>query len=44
MAFRGDPNIVEVYVSSLRRKLDAPFGRRTIQTVRGIGYRLVHDE
>jgi DNA-binding response OmpR family regulator len=43
MAFRGDPNIVEVYVSSLRRKLDAPFGRRTIGTVRGMGYRLVHD-
>jgi len=44
MAYRGDPNIVEVYVSSLRRKLDAPFGRRTIETVRGIGYRLVDDE
>jgi DNA-binding response OmpR family regulator len=44
MAYRGDPNIVEVYVSALRRKLDTPFGRRTISTVRGIGYRLVHDE
>ncbi|MFE5565846.1 response regulator transcription factor [Amycolatopsis japonica] len=40
LAYRGDPNIVEVYVSSLRRKLDAPFGRRTIATVRGAGYRL----
>ncbi|WP_262403177.1 winged helix-turn-helix domain-containing protein [Actinomadura sp. CNU-125] len=39
-AFDGDPNIVEVYVSSLRRKLDAPFGRRSITTVRGVGYRL----
>ncbi|QFG20363.1 response regulator transcription factor [Actinomadura sp. WMMB 499] len=39
-AFEGDPNIVEVYVSSLRRKLDAPFGRRSITTVRGAGYRL----
>ncbi|MFC0430121.1 response regulator transcription factor [Kutzneria buriramensis] len=44
MAYRGDPNIVEVYVSTLRRKVDAPFGRRTIATVRGIGYRLVDDE
>ncbi|AIG76156.1 response regulator transcription factor [Amycolatopsis japonica] len=40
LAYRGDPNIVEVYVSALRRKLDAPFGRRTIATVRGAGYRL----
>ncbi|GAA3437117.1 response regulator transcription factor [Kutzneria kofuensis] len=44
MAYRGDPNIVEVYVSALRRKLDTPFGRRTIATVRGLGYRLVDDE
>lgn len=43
MAYRGDPNIVEVYVSTLRRKIDAPFGRRTIDTVRGAGYRLVVD-
>ncbi|MBB5850749.1 response regulator transcription factor [Amycolatopsis umgeniensis] len=41
LAYRGDPNIVEVYVSALRRKLDAPFGRHTIATVRGAGYRLV---
>ncbi|WP_055566384.1 response regulator transcription factor [Streptomyces atriruber] len=38
-----DPNIVEVYVSSLRKKVDAPFGRHTIRTVRGIGYRLAPD-
>ncbi|MBA3311067.1 MAG: response regulator transcription factor [Actinomycetota bacterium] len=38
--FDGDPNIVEVYVGYLRRKLDAPFGRRSIETVRGSGYRL----
>ena len=43
MAYQGDPNIVEVYVSALRRKVDAPFGRRTIGTVRGAGYRLVAD-
>lgn len=39
-SFEGDPNIVEVYVSHLRRKLDEPFDRATIETVRGIGYRL----
>ncbi|WP_329112093.1 response regulator transcription factor [Streptomyces sp. NBC_01353] len=38
--FDGDVNVVEVYVSTLRRKIDAPFQRRTIRTVRGIGYRL----
>ena len=36
-----DPNAVEVYVGYLRRKVDAPFGRAAIQTVRGAGYRLV---
>jgi two-component system OmpR family response regulator len=39
--FAGDPNIVEVYVRRLRRKLDEPFERRSIETVRGAGYRLV---
>jgi DNA-binding response OmpR family regulator len=43
-AYDGDVNIVEVYVSALRRKIDAPFGRRTITTVRGVGYRLATDE
>ncbi|MFD8949840.1 response regulator transcription factor [Streptomyces xanthophaeus] len=38
-----DPNIVEVYVSSLRKKIDAPFGRRSIRTVHGTGYRLAPD-
>ncbi|MFV2174531.1 response regulator transcription factor [Actinomadura sp. LOL_016] len=42
-AYEGDPNIVEVYVSALRRKLDVPFGRRSIATVRGAGYRLARD-
>ena len=41
--FEGDPNIVEVYVRHLRNKLDRPFGRAAIQTVRGSGYRLVPD-
>jgi two-component system, OmpR family, response regulator len=41
--FDGDPNIVEVYVRRLRRKVDDPFGRRSIETVRGAGYRVVGD-
>ncbi|MER6999813.1 response regulator transcription factor [Streptomyces sp. NPDC000410] len=36
--FSGDPNIVQVYISAVRRKIDAPFGRETIETVRGGGY------
>ncbi|PRY41605.1 response regulator transcription factor [Umezawaea tangerina] len=39
-AGEADPNLVEVYVSALRRKIDLPFGRRSITTVRGVGYRL----
>ena len=42
-AFDGDPNIVEVYVGHLRNKLDRPFGRSAIETVRGAGYRLAAD-
>ena len=38
--FEGDPNIVEVYVRYLRKKIDIPFGRSSIETVRGAGYRL----
>ncbi|MDR6172111.1 response regulator transcription factor [Curtobacterium sp. SORGH_AS_0776] len=41
--FDGDPNIVEVYVGHLRRKVDRPFGRTGIETVRGAGYRLAAD-
>jgi len=41
--FAGDPNIVEVYVGYLRRKVDAPFSSHSIMTVRGAGYRLVTD-
>ena len=37
----GSDNLVEVYIGYLRRKVDTPFGRRSIQTVRGAGYRLV---
>jgi DNA-binding response OmpR family regulator len=39
--YDGDENVVEVYIGYLRRKIDAPFGTRTIETVRGVGYRLV---
>ena len=39
----ADPNVVEVYVGYLRRKVDVPFGRRSIVTVRGAGYRVVDD-
>lgn len=39
--FDGGPNIVEVYVGSLRKKIDVPFGRESIITVRGAGYKLV---
>ena len=41
--YEGDPNVVEVYVGYLRRKIDAPFGRNALQTVRGAGYRLAAD-
>jgi two-component system, OmpR family, response regulator len=42
-AFEGDPNIVEVYIARLRRKIDKPFGREDIETLRGSGYRLRPD-
>ena len=34
-SFEGDPNIVEVYVRQLRHRIDQPFGRTALQTVRG---------
>ncbi len=39
-AFGDDTNVVEVYIGYLRRKIDAPFGRTSIETIRGVGYRL----
>jgi len=42
-AFEGAPNIVEVYVRQLRTRIDVPFGRQAIQTVRLVGYRLAAD-
>ena len=41
--FEGDPNIVEVYIRRLRNKLDRPFARAAIETIRGAGYRLAAD-
>lgn len=38
--FEGDTNIVEVYIGHLRTKIDRPFGREAIKTIRGVGYRL----
>ncbi len=43
-AFDGSDNIVEVYIGYLRRKIDLAFGVTTLQTVRGMGYRLMAAE
>ena len=40
MDFDGDPNIIEVYVGYVRRKIDRPFDTETVKTVRGIGYQV----
>jgi len=42
-AYEGDSNVVDVYIRYLRDKVDRPFGRRSIETVRGAGYRLRTD-
>jgi DNA-binding response OmpR family regulator len=42
-SFDGDLNIVEVYIGHLRAKIDRPFRRSSIQTVRGAGYRVIAD-
>jgi two-component system OmpR family response regulator len=39
-AYDGTSNVIDVYVSYLRQKIDKPFGEDTIETVRGAGYRL----
>lgn len=41
--FDGDLNVVEVYIGHLRNKLDRPFDREALETVRGAGYRLASD-
>jgi two-component system, OmpR family, response regulator len=43
MAFESRSNIVDVYVRYLREKVDRPFGRSSIETVRGVGYRMRED-
>ena len=46
-AWRGEyenrSNVVDVYVRLLREKIDRPFGRASLETVRGVGYRLCDD-
>lgn len=42
-AYDGVSNVVDVYIRYLREKVDRPFTRRTIETVRGVGYRLLTD-
>ena len=42
-AYQGADNVVEVYIGYLRKKIDVPFGLSTLQTVRGLGYRLDPD-
>ncbi len=41
--YENRSNIVEVYIRYLREKIDRPFGRHTLQTVRGVGYRVCAD-
>jgi two-component system OmpR family response regulator len=40
VAYDGGSNVVDVYVRYLREKIDRPFGRASLETVRGVGYRL----
>jgi two-component system OmpR family response regulator len=44
VAFEATSNVVDQYVNYLRRKIDIPFGRHDLETVRGTGYRLRHSE
>jgi two-component system OmpR family response regulator len=40
LAYENRSNVVAVHIRRLREKIDAPFGRKSIETVRGSGYRL----
>src|SRR5215469_10048969 len=42
-AYDGTSNVVDQYVTYLRKKIDVPFGRHDLETVRGMGYRLRHE-
>ena len=44
LAFDCDSNVVDVYVGQLRAKIDRPFARHTLTTVRGAGYALLGDD
>jgi two-component system OmpR family response regulator len=43
IAYEARSNVVDVCMKGLRDRVDRPFGRRSLQTVRGVGYRLVED-
>ena len=43
LAYEARSNVVDVYVRYLREKIDKPFGRRSLETLRGVGYRLRED-
>jgi two-component system OmpR family response regulator len=43
-SYENRSNVIEVYVGYLRDKIDRPFGRRSLETVRGAGYRLRADD
>lgn len=42
--YDGPDNVVEVYIGYVRRKIDIPFGTSTIETIRGVGYRLTAED
>jgi two-component system OmpR family response regulator len=42
-AYENRSNVIDVYIGHLRNKIDEPFGRRSLETVRGAGYRLRAD-
>jgi two-component system OmpR family response regulator len=43
MSYERRSNIVDVYIRNLREKIDRPFGSESIETVRGVGYRLIEE-
>ena len=43
IAYEARSNVVDVYIRYLREKVDRPFGRSSIETIRGVGYRLRKD-
>jgi two-component system OmpR family response regulator len=43
-AYENRSNVIDVYVRYIREKVDRPFGTKSIETVRGVGYRLRHED